>query len=239
METTPLIRTDFENVKNAVFEHCDWNNEELELANLQEYEDRQKLLESLIDKPLGKYWVNYNANPLKQKTGDCVTRALSVAFDTTYNDILTLQQMLSTNIGIIQQDSRVYSYLLKDWLALDVVGGDRNGRTILFRDLVKIMRKHNDLDNVYLVASANHIAVITLGYLIDDWDSENEPVRTFYIHHKGNFSYRGIPNKLMDKLLKENEKERKCPTSVQDFFDRLLEEDIEEMDDEELEEMDG
>lgn len=133
-------------------------------------------------------YVQYNANNRGTRTGDCVKRALSLAFDMSYSDIgkLLNEKMKEKRVYKWNIPS-VYKSVAKELGAsawIDVTGED--GKPMKLSDWVD---NYADSSKTYLVHTGplrhvgegysvkrNHIVCVRDGKVWDSWDSRNEYV---------------------------------------------------------------
>lgn len=116
-------------------------------------------------------FVYYNNNPLKENIGDCVIRAISLALDIDYYDIL---ELLYNNSNYFNCDMLVRDCYAK---LLDDFGCQRfkaSGQTV--------EQVANDFPNSRVIIRINeHLTCAIYGVIYDTWDTSNEIVDTFWI----------------------------------------------------------
>lgn len=117
-------------------------------------------------------FIFYNANPKYERIGDCVIRAISLALNKNYYDILYELFSISNyfNCDMIVRDC--YMNLLNNEYNLKNLDG--MGKTV--DEVVDDFR-----DNVLIMRLEGHLTMSKYGDVIDTWDTRNEIVDNFWI----------------------------------------------------------
>jgi hypothetical protein len=119
-------------------------------------------------KPMGRF-VQYNANPQKNRVGDCTVRAISKAFGMDWN---------TTYVGLC-----LFGFMACDMPTANAVWGnylkahgfrrypvDDQGLDVYTVD--DFARDHPD--GIYVLALDNHVVTVCSGCYFDTWDSGQE-----------------------------------------------------------------
>lgn len=124
-------------------------------------------------------WRYYNPNPEHNDTGDCVIRALSLAFGTDWETTFLNVAMKGYEMHKMPSNNAVWDAYLR-----------HNGfkRYILPNDCPDCYRiKNFCMDNptgVYILATGSHVVTVIDGNYYDTWDSGNEVAIYFYKKEK-------------------------------------------------------
>lgn len=113
-----------------------------------------------------------NVNPCKKRLGDCVIRALSLAlnqqWERTYIDLciegLCQCDLPSSNSvwGAYLQSKGFKKYPILD--------------TMTFEEFATTHPK-----GLYVVGTGSHVAVVSDGVILDNWDSSDEQVSVYFV----------------------------------------------------------
>lgn len=111
-------------------------------------------------------WIEYNPNPKKNNTNDCVIRALSKALECSWRKAKILVDVYSMELSQTEDSDLVWANILSD-----------NGFTIeaIFCkncNLMDFCRKHKN--GLYVVKLPNHVVTVENGNYYDSWDSGEE-----------------------------------------------------------------
>lgn len=120
-------------------------------------------------------YVRYNANPDHARVGDCTVRALSLAFDTDWEDAYI---RLAIH-GFMQRD--MPSSDIVWWDLLEKNGFSRNAIPSdcpLCTTVRQFCRDHPE--GVYVLATEKHVLTAIDGDWYDTWDSGDEIVLHFW-----------------------------------------------------------
>lgn len=121
--------------------------------------------------------VNYNANPQDRNTGDCTIRALSLAYNKSYNNVKSeLHNLASNNHGKFNDENVVRAYLEKNGYKTKFDNTQQNLSTV-----EKFTKQH--LHGCYVVFCSNkikqdtsnsfHLVAVLDGVIYDTWDSSD------------------------------------------------------------------
>lgn len=114
-------------------------------------------------------FVNYNSNPANKFVGDCVVRALCVAFNDSWENIYADLTMVGRYLYDMPNSNQVWSeYLMMNGF---VYGSLRD--TCPYCYTIKDFCKDNP-NGVYVVATGTHVVAIVDGDYYDTADSGNE-----------------------------------------------------------------
>ena len=117
-------------------------------------------------------FVYYNANPNHERIGDCVIRAISVALNKDYYDILYELFNISNyfNCDMIVKDC--YNKLLSGYYNLKKYSGMNK----------TVEQVANDFrDKTLILRVKNHLTCSKNGVIIDTWDTSDEIVDIFWV----------------------------------------------------------
>ena len=123
-------------------------------------------------------YVQYNANPINRRAGDCTVRAISKALDQsweqTYID-LSLQGYL---MGDLLSSNAVWNaYLKGKGFTRDIVSND-------CPECYTIEDFCNEYpQGTYIIGTGTHCVVVQDGCVFDTWNSSGES--PIYYYHKG------------------------------------------------------
>lgn len=116
--------------------------------------------------PNNKYYEYFNANPHGRITGDCVFRAISLALDIPYNEVVMEMAKVMCKTGYSLVDAKGFGkYLeLKGWKKNPQLKHS-DGKKYTVKDFVQTHQK-----GTYLINMAGHLSVIKNGKNYDIWD---------------------------------------------------------------------
>lgn len=115
----------------------------------------------------------YNANPKKRKTSDCVIRALTVALNKKYEIVARDLFNISHELVTTQTATETYTHYLDKYYTLDkiyvmhLVNGKRKRLTV--RDICQKFKK-----GTFVVTVANHLVAVKDGQFYDTFDCSNK-----------------------------------------------------------------
>lgn len=118
-------------------------------------------------------FVYYNANPNQQQIGDCVIRAISLALNLDYFEVVTL---LYNNSNFFNCDMLVrecYEKLLEDDFGLERI------KPKTYKTVEEVANEFSD--NVLLIRIKGHLTCAMYGRIYDIWDCSDEAVDCFWI----------------------------------------------------------
>ena len=118
----------------------------------------------------GKHYAYFNANPMKKETGDCVIRAMAVAFDKTWFEIYDELSILARKLATVIDDDDCW----KEYLAnhnMQEIHTIRN-RKHVWKDGNEFALAHKE--GRYILEIANHLSVLVDGVIYDIWDCSSK-----------------------------------------------------------------
>lgn len=113
-----------------------------------------------------------NINPEGKRVGDCVIRAISLALDIPYDEVLSI---LYTNSNYFNCDMLVrdcYSKVLSEDFGLPKFKG--MGKTV--REVIEDFN-----DSILIIRIENHLTASIGGVVYDIWDPSEEIVDVFWV----------------------------------------------------------
>ena len=127
--------------------------------------------------------VRYNANSSGRKTGDCVKRAISLAFDLTYNEVakLLINKMKSTRGQDKWNVRPVFEAVIKD-----LAPNAKHYVAEEAKKLTDFVDEDVDPNKVYLILTGkklgqtDHLVCVRDKKIWDSWNSANEIVNDWY-----------------------------------------------------------
>jgi len=138
-----------------------------------------------------------NLNFKKKKTGDCVTRALMIALDVTYQEVAKLQFDNWMKTGYHVGDKKNYSKILEDH------GFIKHKMPKKFLDDGAVRRYRvgeiNELvhpSEVAFIDLANHSVVYKDQDLIDIWDCRKKSISNYWTKDDSQISLNEVNKKL-------------------------------------------
>lgn len=118
-------------------------------------------------------FVYYNANPNHQHIGDCVIRAMSLALDLDYYEVIGLLYFNSDFFNCDMLVRECYEKVLEDQFGLDKV------KVKTHKTVEEIAEEFSD--NILLIRIKGHLTCSMYGRIYDIWDCSNEQVDCFWI----------------------------------------------------------
>jgi len=116
-------------------------------------------------------YIYYNINPKGETTGDCVIRALALALNTDYYDILDKLYKTSNYFNCDMLVRNCYGKLLQE-MGYKMYYG--NGTTV--QELAEIF-----YDKKLLLRINEHLTCSLYANVYDIWDTSNEIVDVFWV----------------------------------------------------------
>ena len=120
----------------------------------------------------GHHYAYFNANPQKLKTGDCVIRALAVAFDRTWYAMYDELCKRARDMATIPNDKKCWNAYLTE-ASCQPIQVIRKGKH-LWKDGHDFAVKHKK--GRYVLQMANHLSVAVDGVIYDIWDCSDRMV---------------------------------------------------------------
>lgn len=124
----------------------------------------------------------YNANPNKKRTGDCVVRAISVATDKSWDDVLDELIGVAHNVKTAPNDVDCYSKYLEDNRFTKCKQMRKKDNTkYTGQEFIKKIKKD---DIIVCHMGAHHLTAIKNKKIWDTWDCSNGCVGIYWIKSK-------------------------------------------------------
>ena len=121
---------------------------------------------------------DYNANPFKKKTGDCVIRAVYTALEEDWKDTYKgmFDVAMETGHAVSCKDN-YKEYLKRKGYEMKKMPKKENGRRYTVREFIEELA--NPKKN-YVINLANHLTCIEKGILVDLWNCANKSVGNYW-----------------------------------------------------------
>lgn len=121
---------------------------------------------------------NYNANPFKRKTGDCVIRAVCVALGEDWEDTYKgmFEVTLETGYSVSSKDN-FKEYLKRKGYDMRKMPKKLTGKRYTVQEFVEQLA--NPKKN-YIISVANHLTCIEKGTLVDTWNCGYKSVGNYW-----------------------------------------------------------
>lgn len=114
-------------------------------------------------------WVQYNANPEKRSTGDCVIRAISLAMDQSWDETYMGVTMEGLRLADMPEKNHVWgAYLRRHGFRRDIIRA-RCPECYTVRDFCR-----DCPIGVYILAIDGHVVCVIDGDYYDSFDSGDE-----------------------------------------------------------------
>ena len=179
----------------------------------------------------GADYIKYNANNRGKNVGDCVKRALSLAFDMSYNDMAKLLNAQAKELNGVFNNPIVYRCTINDLVheqdpeastRWTILKGDDQLTLDDFVDkycqsgTYLIETGHKQGDN-----NTTHILCVIDGKIYDSWDSRDQWVKEYYkvpIKTRRNFQENVAGNPDLGMLFADqiDDQARKCISRYRD-----------------------
>lgn len=117
-------------------------------------------------------FIYYNANPKKEIVGDCVIRAISVALNINYYDVIDILSKESNYFNCDMLVCECYNNTLTKRFGLK----QRNGKNRTVEELANIYN-----NKILIIRIDQHLTCSKFGTIFDIWDTSNEIVDKFWI----------------------------------------------------------
>lgn len=124
-------------------------------------------------------FINYNHNPFKIKTGDCVIRAVSFGLNETWQD--TYKGMLDVALDkgyAISWKDNIEEYLKRKGLAKQKMPRKSNGKKYTVKEFADNLAEPN---KAYIIQIANHFTCIKNKNLYDLWNCGYKCVLNYWV----------------------------------------------------------
>ena len=119
-------------------------------------------------------WQFYNPNPLGLNTGDCVIRALTLAFGRTWDEVYEMVANYGFETKTMPSSNDSWTALLRKRGFKRYIIPDECPDCYTIRDFCE-----DHPDGVYVLATGTHVVTCIDGDYYDSWDSGNE-IPSFY-----------------------------------------------------------
>ena len=121
---------------------------------------------------------NYNANPFKKKTGDCVIRAVCVALKEDWEDTYKGMFDIAIKYGYAVSCKENYiEYLKQKGYEMKKMPRRANKKRYTLKEFIEELA--NPKKN-YVVNLANHLTCVEKGTLVDIWDCSKKSVGNYW-----------------------------------------------------------
>lgn len=138
------------------------------------------------------YFTYANANPKNKKTGDCVIRALAIAMNKSWDDVLTDLYKYAMKYKQMLNDDILYKKYLKDqgWVMLKQPRKIDNTKYTGFEFCRELQEgtsfNYDDIsvdeyDNIIAHIGGHHIIAIIDGKIHDTWNSSNGCIGNIWV----------------------------------------------------------
>jgi hypothetical protein len=117
-------------------------------------------------------WVYYNVNPLGERLPDCVIRAISLATNTDYYEILWLLEDIGDIFNCDELCVDCYSNLLTKVFGFELNDGESKA-------VSDIGERHPD--DILIVRIKGHLTCVINNILFDIWDCSSEICDRYWI----------------------------------------------------------
>lgn len=120
-------------------------------------------------------WVNVNKNPLHNRVGDCVIRAISTALDQSWDETYIGIAVEGLKMADLPSSNAVWSaYLRRKGYSRHLVPEDKEDVVYTVENFAE---RHPQ--GTYILALDGHVVCVKDGDILDAWDSSHE-VPIFY-----------------------------------------------------------
>ena len=147
-------------------------------------------------------FVQYNANPKKKKTADCVIRATCTGLKESWED--TYKGMLEVALDTYQAISYKKNfeiYLKRKGYEKQSMPRHKDNSRYTVKEFIDELAKPK---GIYVISIANHLTLVINKKLIDIWDCSRKSVGNYwYINDK---SY---TQKELDEMIQSNDKPKR------------------------------
>lgn len=120
----------------------------------------------------------YNANPKDKRTTDCVYRALSVAMDKTWKDVMMEMTEMACKYGYVPSDiTLINKYLKKNGWVKRKQPRMYDGRRLTGCQWLTTVGKETMIINI----GSGHMSCIKDGKIWDTWDCSGRCVGNYWV----------------------------------------------------------
>lgn len=152
-------------------------------------------------------FINYNANPKKKKTGDCVIRAICTGLKESWED--TYKGMLDVAFDTYQAISykkNFEEYLKRKGYIKQKMPKKDNGNKYTIKEFANELAKSN---TTYIISIRNHLTTIINKDLYDIWDCSKKSVGNYWIIDDRPYSKEELNEMINKKPVKKRERKRR------------------------------
>lgn len=118
-------------------------------------------------------FIYYNANPNKIEIGDCVIRAMSLALNLDYYEVVNILFYNSNFFNCDMLVKECYEKVLEDKFNLE------KEKVRTYKTVEEISKEYSD--KVLLIRIQGHLTCSMYGRIYDIWDCSNEQVDCFWM----------------------------------------------------------
>lgn len=119
----------------------------------------------------------YNVNPKKRKTSDCVVRALTIATGKDYKTIYTELFNISLENGYFLNEKRVEDVLLeREGFKKQKQPRKPDGTKYKVKEILQLTNA-----DIIVIRVAHHLTVVKNGVLLDIWNCSEKTINNYYI----------------------------------------------------------
>lgn len=117
-------------------------------------------------------YIYYNVNPKVDHIGDCVIRAISLALNINYDEVIYLLNKVSNYFNCDMLIKDCYGKLLTEELKLPII--KTTNKTV--KEVAEDFK-----NNILLVRVDGHLTCVKYGDIYDIWDCSDELVDIFWV----------------------------------------------------------
>lgn len=167
-----------------------------------------------------------NVNPKGKETADCVTRALVLATELPYEEIVKLQMAHSLETGESFANKVVYEKILSDYGYVKKKQPKRNDGTMYcIEEMDKLLTKEQLMGGVFVTVNS-HVSYIKGNNYYDIWDCGDCCVRNYYIKKDKDIKNENGGNELKKQIKtvkSQNNKSKKIEfvANVKNVYNKL------------------
>ena len=127
-------------------------------------------------------FIAYNANPKRRKTDDCYVRALSLALDKNYADVLKDLCNISIEISYsVNSKECIKEYLSRMGIKMEKMPRRKDNTRYTTKEFADELAKPR---KIYVLSLAKHLTCIKNKNLYDTWNCGNKSVGNYWIIQK-------------------------------------------------------
>lgn len=127
-------------------------------------------------------FIEYNYNPKKKRTGDCVIRAIALATNSSWEYIYRELTEYGIKKGLMLNDCKNWkAYLKRIGYELQKMPRRKDRTRYTLEEFCNEIAKE---ENIYIVKLARHLTVVKNRAVIDTWDCSNRYVGNYWKFRK-------------------------------------------------------